>query len=161
LGWAVLGLLLGLGMAALLGRLVGQCAGYVSGFVAGTLAGDVPAWMTAGAGFGAAAGQIAFPVLLLLGWVLVRSGQRHHEAALARNPRERPPPPPAVVRSGLLGLLGVLGLSLSMVPAALGIWLGGVVAGACGAPGPWALALSGAGGVLGLAVPFLLWRRAR
>jgi hypothetical protein len=102
---------------------------------------------------------MGFPVLLLLGGVLVRWGQRHHEAALARNARERPAPPPGVVRYGLPGLLFVVVLSLSMIPATVGVWLGNQMAGAFGVAEGWAVALSGVGGVLGLLLPFILCRR--
>jgi hypothetical protein len=56
----------------------------------------------------------------------------------------------------------VLVLSLALIPAALGVWLGGVTAAVCGADsGLWATALPGLGGVIGLALPFVLWRRAQ
>jgi tetratricopeptide (TPR) repeat protein len=148
--------------AVLVGHLAGTCTGYVVGSLAGALAGDQQARAGAGADLGAAVGRVAFPVVSLLGWGLLRWGWRHHDAAVRKAPRERPSPPPAPVRYGLALFLGVFVLGLGMIPPAVGIWLGGAVADAFGgAPGPWATALSGLGGVLGLGLPFLLWRRAQ
>jgi serine/threonine protein kinase/tetratricopeptide (TPR) repeat protein len=144
--------------AVLAGGLLGWCTGYVLGFMAGAVAGDVAAWKAAGAGPGAAVGWVALPAALLLGWILVRRGLRHHEAEVRRRPGERPTPPPAVIRYGLPGLAGVLVFALSTIPAALGVWLGNA---AGGGSGPLATGLSALGGVLGLALPVVLWRLAR
>jgi hypothetical protein len=122
----------------------------------------LPGRVGAGAALGATVGRIAFLAVFLLAWPLVVWGRRHHEAESRKPVGQGRSPAPAAVRYGLPLLLGVLVLSLGLIPAALGIWLGGVVAGAFGGdPGPGATALPGLGGLLGLSLPFILWHRAR
>lgn len=133
----VVAFLVGLGM--LLGGGLGLCGGYVLG----TLAGDA----SAGVSLGTTGGFIAFPAVVLLMWLLVRSGQRHHQAQLKLRPREPPSPPAALLRYGLLGLATLLLLSFSMVPTALGLWLGTM------------FVSPALGGLLGFALAlFLCWR---
>src|SRR5262249_31356650 len=100
LGWRFLGGLIALTGAVLLGHLGGLCTGRVAGFAVGVIAGDVPGTTTAGASLGAAIGRVALPALLLVGWVLVRCGQRHYEATAPWRRGATPTPPPALIRRG-------------------------------------------------------------
>ena len=78
-------------------------------------------------------------------------------APRGRGGQEPPPAGPAAgARPHGLFVIGVLVLGLSMIPAALGI--GWAACWAAFGAGPWATALSGLGGVLGLALPFVMWR---
>jgi two-component system sensor kinase len=158
----VVAVLVALVGAVLVGQLLGWCTGYVLGFVSGAVVGNLQGGTEAGVGLGAALGRVALPVLALAGWLLVRWGLRHYEATAPWRSGGKPTPPPAPVRYGLFVVLGVGLLGLWMIPAALGIGLGGILASACGAnSGPWATAMPALGGALGLALPFLVWRRAR
>jgi hypothetical protein len=149
-------------VAVFVGDLLGRCTGYIIGFASGAVAGKLQAGTDAGVSLGAATGRIAFPVLMLVGWVLVRWRRHHYEATAPWRSGEGSAPPPAMVRHGLLALVGVVLLILWMVPVALGIGLGRVVASAFGSDsGPWATALPALGGILGLALPFIFWRRVR
>ncbi len=162
--------LLGLGellAVAVVGGLMGGCAGYVLGFLAGAAEGHPQAWTKAGRDMGVAIGAIALPVLLVLGQGLLLWARRQQPAG------EESRPAPAVVRHGLriLIFLGVIGLLL--MPVALGVALGSAVAegglalvkALGGDPDQWdtplRVTLASLGGLLGLVLPLLVWRRVR
>ncbi|MBI3408199.1 MAG: hypothetical protein HY040_07570 [Planctomycetes bacterium] len=158
----VVAVLAALAGAVLLGHVLGWCAGYVIGFASGAIAGNLQAGTGAGVGLGAAIGRVVFPMLMLAGWFLVRWGRRHYEATAPWRPGAKPMPAPAMVRHGLFLLVGVMLLSLWMIPTALGIGLGTVLASFIGGDsGPWATVLPALGGAFGLALPFELWRLPR
>ncbi|MCI0464925.1 MAG: hypothetical protein L0Z62_49015 [Gemmataceae bacterium] len=168
--------LLGLGellAVGLVGGLMGACAGYVVGFFAGAVEGKPQTWAKAGAERGAAVGAIALPVLLVLGQGLKLWARRHHAAAELQPPGDVPTRAPLILRHGLLIGIWVIVAGVSVIPLALGVGLGSLVAGWClplvemfgGGPDRWAtpltVALGGLGGLLGLALPWLVWRKAR
>jgi hypothetical protein len=167
---AGLGVLL---MAVLLGHIVGASVGYVVGFLAGAAEGNLRAWTREGMRTGSAVGRVAVPVLLILAQGLMWWARRHFAAAELRPPSDGPAPAPALLRHGLRVGIWLLVVAVCAIPAALGIALGGLVAGWClplvdalgGDRDQWGtpltVGLGGVGGLLGLALPVLLWRKAR
>jgi len=145
-----------------LGHVVGSMMGYTLGFVMSTVSGNLAQSIEIGQRYGAGVTRIALPVLVLVGWILVRHAQKHYQAELIRNASVRPRPPSILVRIGLNVILGILILAALMTSAALGIWISSYFLKMIALnTHSWAPFITAIGGGAGLALPLILWWRRR